>query len=282
MQTGPREKKKKISIRFVPNKTASTKNVMHNGINIYPLYLRVIFNQKSNHFPYIHNLPLVQTIYTDDNADSFFIVNSAGAVVKSIAKEQIEADFQVYEDQLTHIIRYEYKILGDKQTVKGIYDRFIKYSTPLQKLFREDVSNQLLDFLEDKLTFRQFKEMQEWERQRIRSNPLLSPDDPIQLIKYLQKETNVDVSDFPISIRQHLYSLALFIQFQEIHSKTVFSLYHWLIEMDIQKMFASFIEQTPSALLEASSCSQLPDLPMSTVLHCLQRIVSNRFDQILK
>ncbi len=270
MHTGPSGKKKKISIRFVPNKTASPKTVVYDERNLFPLYVRVIFNQKSNNFPYIHNLPLAQSIYADESLELFYIVNSAGAVVRPILKAQVEADFQSYKDQLTNIISYEYQILGDKQTVKGIYDRFIRYNISLRKVFREETSKQLLDFLEDKLTFRQFKEMQEWERQRTRSNPLLHPDDPLLFISYLQKETVIDLSDLPVSISKSLYSLTLFIQFQENHPQTLFTLYNWLVETEVKKLFVAYLEKKP--LIVDPSLTQFPSIPASDVVNCLHGI----------
>lgn len=268
MQTGPREKKRKISIRFVPNKTASPKTVVCDERNLYPLYVRVIFNQKSNNFPYIHNLPLAQSIYVDESLEFYYIVNSAGAILRPISKAQVEADFQSHKDQLTNIITYEYRTLGDKQTVKGIYDRFIRYNISLQKILREETSKQLLDYLEDKLTFRQFRAMQEWERERTRFDPLLPPDDPILLINYLQKETAIDLSDLPASIRKSLYSLAVFIQFQGNSPQQLHTLYNWLVETKTKESFVSFLEKEP--IIDTPVAIQPPSISISDILNCLQ------------
>lgn len=262
-------------------KSESEKSVTYEGETIYPLYVRIVFNRKNTRFPYIYNGPLAHSIFTDDSTRRFFVVNSRDIVLQELSPLDIEADFQKYHEQLTKIIQYEYRTLGDHQNVVGIYARFLRYNVPLSILFREEISEGLLDFLEDKLTLKQFKAMQEWEQKRIQLSPqTLHRDDPIEFMGYLKKET--DVSDFPIDLRKAVYSLVVFLQFQKSYLQTPFTLYHWLVEVNVLDDFFQYCIAQSAPSTEAAEIAQLPGLSAEDVVGILQRIATQAVNRMYK
>ncbi len=281
MHTGPSGKKKKISIRFVPNKTATAKIISHEGKDLYPLYVRIVFNRRNTRFPYIYDVRRLHLIFTDEVAREFYAVNSDDIILYALNPREVEADFAEYRKQLIEIIDYEYKTLGERQAVIGIYSRLLKYNAPLLKVLKEEASEELLDFLEDKLTMKQFKAIQEWEQNRIRLNPKTAhPDDPIALAEYLRQEAQI--SELPLNIRQTIYSLFILVDFEESNPQSKFTLYNWLIESSLQESLVSYQDQHLGLLEEASSIANTAVMPVKDVVNVLQQVAIRVVDRMYK
>jgi len=265
----------------VPNKTATAKIISHEGKDLYPLYVRVVFNLRNTRFPYIYDVRRLHVIFTDEAAQEFFAVNSDDVILYALNPTEVEADFAEYRKQLIEIINYEYKTLGEKQAVIGIYSRLLKYNAPLLKVLREEASEELLDFLEDKLTMKQFKAIQEWEQNRIRLNPKSAhPDDPIALAEYLRQEAQI--SELPLNIRRTIYSLFVLLRFQESKPYSMFTLYNWLIESSIQDSLISYQDENPEVLEEACAVANTPVMPFKEVINALQEVAIMVVDRMYK
>lgn len=119
--------------------------------DIYPVYIKVIFNKKSTQFPCsnLENIPLILDHYLSE--EDFLKVNN-------------DKYYKNLEKYLEMVVRYEYSINGDSYQIKGIGNRLYKYFVPLENLFEFHYDMILTDDLGDILSFNAFRSlMDRWK-----------------------------------------------------------------------------------------------------------------------
>jgi hypothetical protein len=125
-------KEKKIGIKFFLNK--KLKSVKNDGIVFHPLYVRIHFNGQNTNFPVW--LPSIFAYYHKTNDQTRLQVVADGDYLDEKGFQELIEDrkdkyvreaLEKYEDEFRKIIRFEYKMKGEKFTLKGFHDRYIKY-----------------------------------------------------------------------------------------------------------------------------------------------------------
>lgn len=287
MQTGPREKKKKITIRFVPNKTGGAKVIKYKKNVFYPAYIGVTFNRKTTKFPY-DNFSIGVNFrlhwYMTEEADCYIRVKEENdEILQEVGKDVMDIKLTQLKNELSKVIDYEYKILGDRFKIAGIYNRLSsKYYLNFSFLVSEEISLELREILKDKLTYRQFTDMEAWGYARGRRDLTLISFEPFALLAYLTEEIEViSVTDLPISLREKFHSLSLLVSFQAAQSERL-TLINWLSVPGCQSDFLNFIDPQSVEAKNSLASLHLDEVTGSKCLRHLQDIASHILDIYLK
>lgn len=240
-----KKKEKKVTIKFVPNR-ASKSMVIDNGEELFPLYIRVIFDTKSTRFPYFYSLPLAQTIHLSDKDNFYVVSNNEKKSIKPISKETIEKETANYFSILENVIRFEYDFSGENEyNIVGIFKRFLRYEASILKVLNEELSKKFEDYLQDILTYRQFVTMAE----HVQMSLLYEVPSSIQLFNFVYNKLGIAI---PLSddLKEYFLALIAFRDFKEFENKqnikggnTNYRLYDWIVTKGIQGSFRKFLSK---------------------------------------
>lgn len=286
MQTGPREKKKKISIRFVPNKVAGSKVIKRKNKKFYPAYVGVTFNRKTTTFPYEQS-SLFQW-FMDEEGENFICVTKPNEeIIQSLDKSRMNKNLDRLTAKLIQQIEYEYGVFGDKYRIAGVHQRVLQYDKKLSVLISKEIEEEFLEFLKDRLTYRQFSDVEAWKQEQSKKDLWFSLF-PSDILFYLtEKAKLLSLSDIPVFIREKIYVFSSFLSYQEFRSSLdthtkILSLFDWLSDPTIQSSFLNYISQDLEELQEIKSYLLLENIYPSKTLEYLQSILNRVVNNISK
>lgn len=148
-------KEKKITTKYILN--TKVKPEIVNGTEKYPIYVQVIFNRSMTQFP-------AQDLETH--------------IIKSPASIHAFNSYYTENRQVTNkkkiedIIKYESKIVGiENYNLKGLAKRISSFYNKDVRIFIADyLYNSFSEPLEDKLTYRQYSEMEKFKMNNLGFN----------------------------------------------------------------------------------------------------------------
>ena len=138
-------KKKKISFNFSIKKTSKPKK-NELGEEVYPVYLKVIFNRHSTRFilpDYIQ--------HGEQNSPIREIT------LKEYEEKNFNLDSEI-ESYLEKIVRFEYGKVGEKYLLNGLNERAMIYNDSVSKLLLDEITNLLLIHLGDHFSYNDFSD----------------------------------------------------------------------------------------------------------------------------
>ena len=142
------KKLKKVSLKLFPHKSVKPISV-EDDKELRPLYGRIGFNTRSTNFPFLYDLSKAQQLYGTDNGAYYIIkrpdINSGIVQIPDHVVEKMLFESKEYFEK---IIRYESDLVGiDKYSLKGLYDRSLKFRTSILKVLDRVVAEAILSDL---------------------------------------------------------------------------------------------------------------------------------------
>lgn len=287
MQTGPSGKKKKISIRFVPNKTAGSKIIKRKNNVFYPAYVGVTFNRKTTTFPYEQS-NFFQWFMDEEGENFICIAKPNEEIMQDLDKSRMDKNLNRLTDRLIKQIEYEYGVYGDKYSIAGIHQRLQHYDKKISVLIGKEIDEEFLEFLKDKLTYRQFSDMEAWGEEQSKRDLWFSLHNPLTLAYYLVEEAKLlTISDLPIAIREKMYYFSLFLSYQIFRSSggthlEIMSLFDWFSNPATHSSFLNYTSQDLVEFQEEKAYLLLDDVSPSKALKYLQAVLTNAIAKVSK
>lgn len=125
-------KEKKIGFYYYLNK--DLKPQLLEGVEHYPVYVRIAYSKNNTKFffPVLYKASYI----TNQEFDKFFSDRN-----NPIINKQIES----FEREITYIVRFESKVLGDKFSFKSLSKKRVNYQENLSRQFEKYVCARFID-----------------------------------------------------------------------------------------------------------------------------------------
>lgn len=124
-------KEKKIGFNYYLNTKLNSQIL--DGKEHYPVYVRITYNRKNTmfFFPLLYKASYV----TEAEFESFFILRNDPKINEQIAQ---------FEDEISKIMRFEIKVLGEEYSFKNLSNKRVSYHNSLTGAIEKHASQQLI------------------------------------------------------------------------------------------------------------------------------------------
>lgn len=235
-------KEKKIGFSYSLYKRAKPE-INEKGEPQYPLYVKVIFNQKSTRFPFY--------VQSSDYKKYFSLSEREFEEELYTYNEEMDANLSTFiERRFKNIIRHEYSIFEDSYRITGIMDRFQKYSMSLIDIVENEFRIRIFDQLGDHFTYNEFKRLKKISKMKSYE----SKEDFNALLIELSQifEEKGKIPDY--AYNEILQEIELFVEilaFNNFYSIPTLprnlNLYAWIVDKKSRTEFISYLQSKERA-----------------------------------